>query len=266
MKTPRFKIIAQAFDVDEVARLASRWQAAQPFPVLVIDDFADDERLRRVAAAFPEPAELKRSRDFVFAKNKFEKNDFRGLSPEMSDLYDDLTSPAFAEVLGRIVGHEVFVDPGSHGGGLHMGGESSFLDMHVDFNVHPLHSTWLRELNILLYLNEGWMPDWRGSLKLRNAETGATSEIEPLFNRCVIMLTKGHTLHGYDQISFPPDRMRKSVATYAYRLLESDHQVTALTTVWKSELSPWRNRLGVVMPTMVKWKNRLFGSGSTRNR
>jgi Rps23 Pro-64 3,4-dihydroxylase Tpa1-like proline 4-hydroxylase len=248
------------------SELLAQWHSAAPFPLVVIDNFANDAVLNRITKQFPDPDSLNKSRDFIFAKNKFEKNGFSALSSEMSDLYDDLVSSEFSAFLSEMCGTKLFVDPAFHGGGLHMGGAGSFLDMHADFNVHPLHEDWLRELNILLYLNEGWHPDWGGQLKLRHKETGATREVEPLFNRAVIMLTKDHTLHGYDPLQFPEGRYRKSIATYAYSLIPQGEHIVPRTTVWESDQSMFRRMIGPMIPTLIRIKSRFLGSGSARNQ
>ena len=74
--------------------------------------------------------------------------------------------------------------------------------MHADFSRHPVERTWIRELNILLYCNNGWMPDWGGRLDLEHLISGKTESIDPIENRLVIMLTKSHTLHGYKLFPF----------------------------------------------------------------
>ena len=38
-----------------------------------------------------------------------------------------------------------------------------------------------RNLNVLLYLNQSWKPDYKGELKLRHKVTGAACAMAPLF-------------------------------------------------------------------------------------
>jgi Rps23 Pro-64 3,4-dihydroxylase Tpa1-like proline 4-hydroxylase len=72
------------------------------------------------------------------------------------------------------------------GGGLHQTGPRGRLDVHVDFNyiaARRLHS----RLNILIYFNDGWLPEWGGQLKLWNSEVSeCVHSIDPIFNRYVI--------------------------------------------------------------------------------
>ncbi len=240
----------------------------RPFPHLIIDDFVDAPRLDRALSAIPAPeGEINKSRDYIFAKNKYEKSEFAGLSPDLAELRDDLLSPRFQAFLQKVTGEKVFVDPEFFGGGIHQGGADSFLDMHADFNYHPIHKNWFRNLNILLYLNKDWKPEYRGQLKLRHAQTGEAAEVEPLFNRCVIMFTREFTLHGYDRITFPPDTYRRSLASYAYTLHDQHQQDSYRSTKWAPENgSAMKKAIGASWPLLVRIKNFFFGVGTVKNR
>jgi hypothetical protein len=249
--------------------LAGRFRAAAPFEHVVIDNFCDASQLMQLVEEMPDPSggKIGRSRDYVFARNKFEKSQFKEVSPRFAALYDDFTCDRFAQILRQITGEKVFVDPDFHGGGMHQGGEGSFLDMHVDFNTHPLHADWFRNLNILLYLNRDWRPEYGGELKIRHRDNaGLNFKIEPVFNRCVVMFTRDYTVHGYDEISFPAGQYRRSIAAYAYSPLE-ERAVQHRTTVWYPENSGVMKRsLGRAWPYLVKVKNSIFGSSTTKNR
>ena len=214
-----------------------------------------------------EEAGINKSRDFIFAKNKFEKSKFEELSPEFQQLKNDLISDRFKRVLKEIVGKEVFIDSEFHGGGLHQGGKDSFLNMHVDFNYHPLHENWFRDINILLYLNKDWKPEYGGELKLRDGRAKGSRPIliEPIFNRAVIMFTRDYTFHGYDKISFPEGKYRRSIAAYGYSIQEPTE--VARTTVWYPEEGGILKRtLGKHMPKLVKLKSSIWGSGTNKNK
>jgi hypothetical protein len=248
--------------------LGAAFRQAQPFPHVIVDGFADAERLAAAVAAIPDPAlaGIRKSRDYVFARNKFEKSNFRELSPEFAELYGELGGERFRAILRRISGEDVFVDPEYFGGGIHQGGAGSFLDLHADFNFHPLHADWFRNLNILLYLNAGWQREHAGELRLRHRDTGAEHRVEPLFNRCVVMLTRAHTLHGYDPIRFPAGSYRRSLAAYGYSLA-TDRSGRPRSTTWYPDHGGIVKRwVGRAWPTLVKLKNLLFGSATAKNR
>lgn len=242
------------------ADLQRAFRAAQPFSHLVLDGFCDAAALRELVGEIPDPAALQipKSRDLVFAKAKYQQTEFRHAGPRSEQMFADLTSARFQKLLCAITGEDVFVDAGFHGGGFHQGGRGSFLDMHADFNYHPERDTWLRNLNILLYLNDGWAPDHGGQLKLRHKTSRLEAEVAPLFNRCVIMHTRDYTLHGYDPIQFPAGAYRRSVAAYAYTLAEQPG--AARTTTWFPERGgPLKRALGRAMPQLVSLKAKLLG-------
>lgn len=244
--------------------LHSSFRDAAPFPHLVIDGFLRPESYRRVLDALPPPVAGQRSSDYIFARNKFENPRFDLADPVLHELRGELTSPRFAAVLGAVCGKPVFVDPGFTGGGIHQGGEGSFLDMHADFSRHPSRHEWVRELNILLYLNEPYDEAWGGHLELQHRDTAERARIAPIGNRLVVMLTKAHTLHGYRSIAFPAGRYRTSVASYAY-VDDPDYDRTPLrSTAWRPEGSAAKRLVARLVPGLIRIKNALFGSSTVR--
>jgi hypothetical protein len=258
------------FDILEarLPALRASFMNARPYSFVAIDDFCETRLVESLEEDMPDPKKggINKSRDYVFAKSKFEKSRFRDLGSPFFDLYNDFISPRFQTILRRLTNEDVFVDPDFHGGGLHQGGAGSFLDMHVDFDYHPLHDRWFRNLNILLYLNKGWRPEYGGELKLRHRDASESIEIAPLFNRCVVMHTRDYTLHGYDSINFPEGTYRRSVAAYAYTLVAEPAKAPR-STVWYPENSGATKRLiGRHWGTLVGFKTKIFGSGTARNR
>ena len=245
-------------------RLRIEYLLAKPFPYLVIENFCDAEKLERMYSAIPE---LKnKSRDYVFAHNKFEKSNYSELGPEFEELYSDLSSTRMNEFLSYIANENIFIDPANHGGGLHQGRKNSFLDMHLDFNYHPLHKNWYRNMNLLLYLNKDWKPEYRGHLKLVDMRTGEEKELEVPFNRMIIQQTRAFTLHGYGLTNFPEQQYRTSIATYAYSVHKT-HIEKPRTTDWVvKDANPVKKTIAAIYGPAVKIKNILFGSGTAKNK
>ena len=249
---------------DNKERLRSDYLLAKPFPHLVIDQFCDPAKIQTLYNQIPELNN--KSRDYMFAKNKFEKSNYKELGELFNELYHDLSSARMNAFLSFIANEDVFVDPANHGGGLHQGKKNSFLDMHLDFNYHPLHKGWYRNMNLLLYLNEDWQPEYKGQLKLVDLRTGEEKELDVPFNRMIIQQTRAYTLHGYDQTNFPPNRFRTSIATYAYtkhaHLIEKPR-----TTDWvvKND-QPVKKMIASIYGPAVKVKNFFFGSGTAKNK
>lgn len=234
---------------------------AKPFPHISIDNICDAEKLTLLYNRIPE-IETK-SADYVFAKEKYEKSKFRQIGGVFEELYQDLTSERFQAWLVYVTGETVFIDPEFYGGGIHQGRKGSFLDMHADFNYHPLHDHWYRNLNLLLYINKDWKPEYGGQLKLEDSRTGEKAEVPVPFNSLAIMHCRSYTLHGYDPINFPEGKYRTSIAAYAYSI-HKERIEAPRTTVWhvKPEKGVLKYLLGRVWVPLVRIKS-LFSKSAT---
>ena len=130
-----------------------------------------------------------------------------------------LETPEFLRLLERLSGVEgLLFDPHLDGGGLHEMLPGGFLNVHTDFLSHTLERSWRRELNLLLFLNERWVPEHGGWLELWNASMSACERrIEPRFNRCVVFRTSETSFHGVPaRVACPPGDSRKSLALYYF--------------------------------------------------
>ena len=121
----------------------------------------------------------------------------------------------FLEVLTGIQG--VLGDPYYEGGGLHQIRPGGVLQVHADFSYHKKVRL-DRRINVLIYLNKDWKEEYGGHFELWNRDlTRAEQRILPIFNRCAIFSTTSSSYHGHPQpLTCPPDRTRKSIATYYY--------------------------------------------------
>ena len=239
---------------------------AKPFPHLSINNICDIDKIEKLRDDIPELNN--KSRDYMFAGNKFEKSHYFELGDLFRELYEDLRSEKMNNFLSYLSGKKTFVDPDNHGGGLHQGKENSFLDMHLDYNYHPLHDNWWREMNLLLYLNKDWKVEYGGHLKIRDLRTDESTELAVDFNTLVIQQCGDYTLHGYDPTNFPQGNFRTSIATYAFTK-HVRQLATPRTTDWFPEkegdgaLKKW---MGRNFHKVAKFKNAVFGSGTAKNR
>lgn len=245
--------------------LRLKYLLAKPFPYVVLDNFCDEEALVEAYNSIPELEN--KSRDYVFANNKFEKSNYKEISPKFQELNEELHSDRMNAFLSYITNEAVFVDPKNFGGGLHQGKKNSYLDMHLDFNYHPLNKDWYRNLNLLLYLNKDWQPAYGGHLKLRDLRSEETDELAVPFNRMIIQQTRGYTLHGYDMTNFPEGNYRTSIATYAYTRHAMNIEKSR-TTDWfpKDDASQSKKFMAKHYNTAVQMKNKLFGSNTAKNQ
>jgi hypothetical protein len=246
--------------------LRANYLTATPFSHLTIDNICNESKLNEAYSNIP--VLKNKSRDYMFAKNKYEKSNYGEISPLFKELQDDLKSEKMNEFLSYITAKDVFVDPMNHGGGLHQGRKNSFLDMHLDYNYHPNNNNWWREMNLLLYLNKDWKDEYGGHLELLDLRTGKSKKCNVAFNTLIIQKCHDYTLHGYKPTKFPEGVFRTSIATYAF----SKHikqLYPPRTTDWfpdKEGDGSFKKYLGRNFKSIVKIKNKLFGSGTSKNQ
>jgi Rps23 Pro-64 3,4-dihydroxylase Tpa1-like proline 4-hydroxylase len=143
---------------------------------------------------------------------------------------------------------ELTSDPYLFGGGMHETFPGGFLKMHTDFNFHRTLKL-DRRINVLLFLNEDWRPEWKGELLLAGRNLKNPVSIEPLINRMVIFNTNDHSYHGQpDPNCFPAGNSRKSIAMYYYSPDRPDGEIDSrkFGTTWRARHAgdlPWRARL-----------------------
>ena len=251
--------------IDRGDELAADFRNGDPFPLLLIDDFLDEETANKLLEEFPKPDAMPKSRDYMFG-DKHELSSVAEQGPTSREFYDALMSDKFKQFISTLSGKDLFVDPAFHGGGFHQSGDGGFLDTHVDFNMHPMHDDWLRTLNVLLYLNKDWKPEYDGRLLIKAKPEDEPRAIEPVFNRGLIMVTDERTFHGFKKMSLPPGVTRKSIATYAYEKVAVG-STTARTTGWApDEGSALKKSLAKHYNTAVKVKTKIFGSATAKNR
>jgi Rps23 Pro-64 3,4-dihydroxylase Tpa1-like proline 4-hydroxylase len=250
---------------ERIDELVTQFATSAPVKHVIIDDFLDADYAEQLFADLPNPDAMPKSRDYMFS-DKRELSTLDTHSDISKKLHEVFMSPEFADLASKLVGHEVFIDPEYIGGGFHAGADGSFLDLHVDFNIHPAHEDWLREFNILLYLNPGWEPSWGGELLLTDDPDAPTIAVEPRFNRLVMMECTDKSFHGYKKINFPAGRSRRSVAAYAYSKVAAG-SVTRHTTNWvPQDASPVKRALAKNWNWIVLTKNKFLGSGTLKNR
>ena len=202
-----------------------RWfQTGDPIRHVIIEDFLEPSVALAAARAFPDPKAM----EIAFAGLPEVKNAeqrIERLDPVFAQIFGELRSQTFLKWLAEVTGiPDLSCDPDLHGGGLHQGADGSYLDVHADFNIHPTLGLY-RRLNVLVYLNETWQPQWQGYLELWSRDMKEMRQhIEPKFNRCVIMETHDHAFHGYKELRLPPGVTRRSIASYYYSASRAEAQ------------------------------------------
>jgi hypothetical protein len=194
------------------------YQAAQPFPHIVIEEFLPAPILEACLADFPTALSDTDVRfDRAQERLKFQFHPDR-LPARSRALFYAFNSHPFIKVLENITGIKGLVpDPYFLGAGFHEIREGGHLSVHVDFNHHkPMNLE--RRINVLIYLNKDWKPEFGGELELWNADMSAcVRSVLPEFNRCVIFDTTAKSYHGNPNVVRHPEGVcRRSIALYYY--------------------------------------------------
>lgn len=198
----------------------------EPFPHFVIDGLWDDEALRAARDEFPggaDPRWITYPDPKEYGKRA---GDSRMWGPVVTDFFNYVRSGEVCEKLAHYTGIAPLTAD-DIGGGMHMTGEGGRLATHVDFNVHPYNPTLERRLNVLVFLNEDWDPEWGGVLKLGKP---VATEVVPLFNRTVVFATSSESWHGHPD-PVVGEHWRKSLACYYYAPLRAETG-EAHSTLW----------------------------------
>ncbi len=212
------------FNLEKLGPLAERsrelYSNAEPFPHIVLDDFLKAGSAKTISDNFPDPADptlwdkyQAEGYEMKIATSREEQ-----LSSTIKQALHDLNSGPFIRFLQQLTGiQHLLPDPQLLGGGLHLVGPGGHLGIHADFNWHQelrVH----RRINLLIYFNEHWLPEYDGDLELWSSDAkSCVKSIEPTFNRAVIFNTTSDSFHGHPRpLKVPVGQWRRSIAMYYY--------------------------------------------------
>ncbi len=221
--------------LESTPELAERFEQAQPFSHLVIDNFLREDFCQALLDEFPAfDRERARTENGTIGR-KAVHNQVCDIGKHYRTLDEVIQSPEFLEWLSRATGiPDLLYDPDYFGGGTHENRHGQDLDPHVDFNRHPI-TYHHRRLNLIVYLNHEWSEEWGGAIEFHrdprlSPQDNRIIKVQPLFNRCVIFATHDHSWHGFERITLPEGdadpRSRKSVALYFYSKTRPAHEYT----------------------------------------
>jgi Rps23 Pro-64 3,4-dihydroxylase Tpa1-like proline 4-hydroxylase len=141
----------------------------------------------------------------------------------------ELNSARFVDFVQTVCGIDGLIpDPWLFGAGLHQVESGGFLEIHADFNRHPVWNL-DRRLNVLFYLNRDWRDEYGGELELwDDTMRHCVRRYPPVANRLVIFSATDRSYHGHPRpLAMPPGRTRKSVAAYYYSNGRPEHEMSA---------------------------------------
>jgi hypothetical protein len=195
------------------------YQGNDPFPHIVLDSVFKPEILEKINDSIS----LLESKAWNY--KKIDENEIKMASnievnwPEnIKEFLRYLNSQEFLAFVSKVSGiANLIPDPDYIGGGLHQISKGGLLKVHADFNKNPKNNL-DRRINVLIYLNKNWKPEWNGQLELWDTSMQkCVQRILPEFNRMVIFSTTSTSYHGHPAyLKTPEGVLRRSIALYYY--------------------------------------------------
>lgn len=204
-------------DPKQIELLKSAYLKAEPFPHMIFDNVLSETTLWSMISHFPKPDASWWKYDNALER-KFAKDNIADEHPVFQNTIGLLQSRQFTDFLEALTGIKaLIVDQTLRGGGLHQIAKGGKLDIHADYNCHPITDL-DRRINVLLYLNPKWDPNWGGALELWDKNmTKAVKSIDPVLGRIVVFSTTDEAYHGHPEpLNCPEGIMRRSIALYYY--------------------------------------------------
>ena len=249
---------------------SQQYKDNRPFPHIAIDTFFDDNIIRNLVADYPGEFDASWNRTFLdagaYEEQKLGLDRMEDLPPSIQSFINALNSKPFLEFLEQLTGIDGLVpDPYLYGGGLHMIPRGGRLAVHADFNVHEKLRL-DRRLNLIVYLNYDWNPEWGGALELWDKDVKVKEKAYlPNANRVVVFSTTDTAFHGHpDPLTSPKGKYRRSIALYYYTNGRPEEEKSeSHTTIFKMRPNEIRRRSAVdiikpFVPPVVWQIRRLF--------
>ena len=230
------------------------YRVAEPFPHVVLDNLFAPSLLDRAIAELPGATANWTTYDTV-NEAKQVCSDAAAFGPVAETIAHALNSAPFVNFLEKLSGIEGLIpDPHLRAAGYMKVRPGGFLGLHYDFATQK-ELKLDRRINVLLYLNRDWQPEWGGQLELHSndaldAKEHKEIQVEPVFNRLLVFNTP-EALHGHRRaIQCPPGHARLCLSWYYY--------TAPPVPGWAARAKPveFRGRFDL-RHSAIKWMNRL---------
>jgi len=198
-------------------KFAGEYQSGKPYHHISIDDFLPLEVLEKVREEALSVDE--KTPEFMSPQEHLKAS----YNPDHLPLYTRavfgaLNSQAFLRFLEEMTGiPNLIPDPYYKGAGIHRTNNGGYLGIHADFNMHK--QMYLeRRLNVLVYLNPDWKPEYGGSFEVWTDDMkDQVAAFTPIMNRMCCFSTSSNSYHGNPEpVNHPNGDPRLSIALYYY--------------------------------------------------
>jgi Rps23 Pro-64 3,4-dihydroxylase Tpa1-like proline 4-hydroxylase len=209
---------------------AAKYQSGSPYHHIAIDDFLPMEvawKVREEALLVGEkgPENSSPQEHLKSSYNPDELPDYTRL------VFTALNSQSFIRFLEEMTGIEGLIpDPYFKGGGIHRTNNGGYLGIHADFNHHKQMNL-ERRLNVLIYLNPDWKPEYGGAFEIWTDDMKKrVASYPPIMNRMCCFSTSSTSMHGNPEpVNHPEGKPRISIALYYYTATWTDSHVAHST-------------------------------------
>ncbi len=226
------------------AGFAEKYQSAEPYNHICIDNFLPMDIIERVRADLATLPEADRTFDAAEEKLKSQYSPDR-LPDYSRHLFQAFNSRPFIQFLEEMTGIKGLIpDPYFIGAGIHKTLTGGYLNIHADFNVHKQMRV-ERRLNVLIYLNPPWKEEWGGSFEVWDKEMKTkVASFAPTENRMCCFSTGSDTWHGNPEpVNHPEGLPRQSIALYYYTATWDESRVSH-STLFKPRPGSADKRMG----------------------
>lgn len=209
---------------------AAQYQSGEPYHYICIDDFLPAEVAERVRA---DALALGEKRPEHMSPQEHLKTSYNPdtMPNYLRLVFCALNSQPFIRFLEEMTGiPNLIPDPYFKGAGIHRTNTGGYLGIHADFNYHKqMHLE--RRLNVLIYLNPDWKPEYGGSFEVWTDDMKQqVASFAPTMNRMCCFSTSSTSMHGNPEpVNHPDNDPRISIAMYYYTATWSDRKIAHST-------------------------------------
>lgn len=186
---------------------------------VIIKNFLNKDLIEKVNNEFPN--DFKNNKNWFFYDNplevKYLNSNIKELPENIQKVFYALSTNQITNLFSKITDiKDLEYDSTLYGSSIHAMPRYGRLNLHLDYEKHPKLLNKERRLNIILYLNKEWKPEWNGDTELWNTNVDkcvVSQKIE--FNSAIIFETNNISWHGVpEKILCPEGYFRKTLAYY----------------------------------------------------
>ena len=211
--------------IKNVDALVEQFNNAEPSKHIIIENFLESSYAEKISQNYPTDFENWWSYNNPI-EVKYANDDINNMCKPIKDLFYILSSNELINLFSKLSNiQDLEYDPYLHGAGLHAHPRYGRLNIHLDYEKHPILENKGRRLNIILYLSKDWKNEWNGATELWDeniSECKVKSYVK--FNSAIVFQTNEISWHGLpEKIMCPEGVYRKSLAYYYISQLTSKH-------------------------------------------